>query len=176
MCECFPIKVTVKGEGSNDCEESTDILQINAEVDCNEGFNLQDSTLNTDQDGTNEPLPHMEQVKLAEDLRLLDDNKMGGVVDIILEHDALTVGEVRSVAGLCALTFLHSFRKKSLQILNDEEPEAIIKFKDLKPITLRKVATYVKSVLTSTSNRGTFCNALEFLHILSYSRFSVAFY
>ncbi|VDM64296.1 unnamed protein product [Angiostrongylus costaricensis] len=142
------VKVTVKGEGSNDCEESANVLQIKAEVDCNEGANLEDSTLNTDQDGTNEPLTHMEQVQLAEDLRLLDDNEMGGVVDIILEHNPLTVDEIPT----------------------DDEPEAIIQFKDLKPITLQKVATYVQSVLTSTSN-------CEFVLLISNSmsrEFSVA--
>ncbi|KAJ1346002.1 hypothetical protein KIN20_000665 [Parelaphostrongylus tenuis] len=74
-------------------------------------------------------MSYMEQLLLAEHLQLLNDDHMGTVVDIILKHNGLTIPD-------------------------DENHSISIAFRDLKPITLREIATYVDSVLSSSPTSG----------------------
>ncbi|KAJ1348849.1 hypothetical protein KIN20_004242 [Parelaphostrongylus tenuis] len=124
------VGVTEQAEGSTVSEEVPfSIKEIRIEDDENENTGVADSVPDADHEEENEAMSYMEQLLLAEHLQLLNDDQMGTVVDIILKHDGLTIPD-------------------------DENDSISIAFRDLKPITLREIATYVDSVLSSSPTSG----------------------
>ncbi|KAJ1362097.1 hypothetical protein KIN20_021516 [Parelaphostrongylus tenuis] len=109
------LEIKEKAEGSTVSEEvPLSIKEIRIEDDENENTGVADSAPNADHEEENEAMSYMEQLLLAEHLQLLNDDQMGTVVDIILEHDGLTVSERKSFfLNRVVIILPNAFRKKN---------------------------------------------------------------
>ncbi|KJH48902.1 hypothetical protein DICVIV_04977 [Dictyocaulus viviparus] len=133
-CGALPVYKNVKTEQNNEVcdktedytvsEEPANIPPLDTKSDCGQDAVLANKESNLNQDGTDGSLSYIEQLQLAEDLKLLSDDEMSAIVDIILKHN-------------------------TVKIPNDEKSVVSIFFRELKPATLREMATYIDSVLNS---------------------------